>query len=128
METLKLTKNKLKAEHKWLGSLQVDKIQLGLSRPAIKPFWHVRISEKECSEWWQMKNKVPIFFDGASKGNPGNAGVGGLIFYPGGRLETSFSWGVGQLTNNQAELFALLKACQLAKAAGHNNIQIFGDS
>ena len=43
-------------------------------------------------------------------------------------LETSFSWGVGQLTNNQAELYALLKACQLAKAVGHNNIQIFGDS
>ena len=75
-----------------------------------------------------MKNKVSIFFDGASKGNPGKAGEGGLIFYPGGNLETSFSWGVGQTTNNQAELYALLKACQLAKAAGHNNIQIFRDS
>ena len=74
------------------------------------------------------EKKVAIFFDGASKGNPGKARAGGLIFYPGGRLETSFSWGVGQLTNNQAKLFALLKACQLAKAAGHNNIQIFGDS
>ena len=73
------------------------------------------------------ENKVSIFFDKASKGNPGKVRAGGLIFYPGGRLETSFSWGVGQLTNNQAELFALLKACQLAKAAGHNNIQIFGD-
>ena len=43
-------------------------------------------------------------------------------------LATSFRWGVGQLSNNQAELYALLKACQLEKAAGHNNIQIFGDS
>ena len=42
-------------------------------------------------------------------------------------METSFSWGVGHLTNNQAELFALLKAFQLAKEAGHNNLQIFGD-
>ena len=75
-----------------------------------------------------MKNKVPIFFDGASKGNPRKAGAGRLIFYPGGMLETSFSWGVGHLTNNQAELYTLLKSCQLAKAAGHNNIQIFGDS
>ena len=48
--------------------------------------------------------------------------------YPGGKLETSFSWGVGQTTNNQAELYALLKSCQLAKATGHSNIQIFGDS
>ena len=37
------------------------------------------------------------------------------------------SWGVGHLSNNQAELYALIKACQLAKAAGHNNFQIFGD-
>ena len=58
---------KLDAEHKWIGSLQVDKIQLGSSRPVIKPFWQVRISEKEFSEWWQTKNKVSIFFNGASK-------------------------------------------------------------
>ena len=75
-----------------------------------------------------MKNKVSIFFDGASKGNLGKFGTGGLIFYLGGKLETSFNWGVGHLTNNQAKLFALLKACQLAKATGHNNLQIFGDS
>ena len=51
-----------------------------------------------------------------------------MIFYIGRNIETSFSWGVGQLTNNQEELLSLLKACQLAKAAGHNNLQIFGDS
>ena len=51
-----------------------------------------------------------------------------MIFYLGGKLETSFSWGIGKTTNNQAKLFALLKACQLAKEAGHNNLQIFGDS
>ena len=75
-----------------------------------------------------MKNKVSILFDGALKGNPGKAGPGELNFYPGGNLETSFSQGVVLTTNNLAELYALLKACQLAKAAGHNNIQIFGDS
>ena len=74
------------------------------------------------------KGKKKIFFNRASKGNPGKAGAGGLVFYPGGRLETIFSWGVGQLTNNQAELFALLKSYQIAKAVGHKNIQIFGDS
>ena len=83
---------------------------------------------KIISRWWQSKNKASIFFDGASKGNPGKAGVGGLIFYPGIKLETSFSWGIVKTTNNQAELFALLKACQLAKEAGHNNLQIFGYS
>ena len=75
---------------------------MGLSRPVIKPFWQVKLSEKEFSYWWQFKNKSSIFFDGASKGNPGKVGVGDLIFYPGGKLEISFSWGIGQTTNNQA--------------------------
>ena len=78
----------------------MDKIQLISGRPVINPFWQVRRLEKYFSDWWQSKKKVSIFFDGASKGNPGNAGVGGLIFYPRGRLQTSFSWGLGQLSNN----------------------------
>ena len=93
---------KLEVEHNLLGSLQVYKIQLGSIMLVIKPFWQVRISKREFSEWWQMKNKVSIFFDGASKGNPGKAGAGGLIFYPSKRLETNFNWGVGHITNNQA--------------------------
>ena len=64
---------------------------MGLSRPITKPLWQVRVSEKEFSEWWQIKNKVSIFFDGVSKGNLGKAGAGGLIFYPDEKLETSFS-------------------------------------
>ena len=76
----------------------------------------------------EKKNKVSIFFDGASKGNLGNVRVGGLIFFLGGLLQTSFSWGLGQLSNNQEELYALLKACQLTTEAGHTNLQIFGDS
>ena len=51
-----------------------------------------------------------------------------MIFYPGGKLQTNFSWGLGELSNNQVELYALLKSYQLAKEAGHNNLQIFGDS
>ena len=119
---------KLEAKYKWLSSLKVEKIQVGPRRPVIKPFWQIRTPKKEFTKWWQMKNKVSIFFDGALKGNQGKAGAGGLIFYPGGNLETSFKWGVGQTTNNQAELYALLKSCQLTKATGHGNIQIFGDS
>ena len=96
--------------------------------PFIKPIWQVSRSEKEFLEWWQRKNKVTIFFDGASERNSGKAGEGGSIYYPRGWLETRFSWGLGQITNNQAEIFSLLKACQLTKETGHNNLQMFGDS
>ena len=77
-----------------MGSRQEDKPQLRSSKPIIKPIWQIRMSEKEFSEWWQLKNKVSIFFDGASKGNLGKAGAGGLIYYPGGMIETSFGCGV----------------------------------
>ena len=77
---------KLAAEHKWLGSPKEDKVQLGSSKPIIKPIWQIKISEKEFLEWWQLKNKVSISFDRASKGNPGKVGAGGLIFYLGGKL------------------------------------------
>ena len=93
---------KFKFEHKCLGSLQAVKIQLGSSVLVIKPIWQIRLPKNEFSEWWQRKNKVSIFFDGVSKGILGKDGARGLIFYPGGRLETSFSWGLGKLTNNQA--------------------------
>ena len=56
--------NKIKVEHKWLGLLQVDKIQPSSGRLVINPFWQVRRSEKEFSNWWKMKNKFSIFFDG----------------------------------------------------------------
>ena len=72
--------------------------------------------------------KVSVFFDGASKGNTGIVRVGEMLYYPGGMIETSFSWGIGKSTNNQAKILALLKSCQLAKEAGHKNLRIFGDS
>ena len=74
---------KLEAENKWSVSMKEYKVQLGSSKPFIKEIWQIRLLEKELSEWWQLKNKVSIFFDGVSKGNPGKARAGGLIYYPG---------------------------------------------
>ena len=88
----------------------------------------MRLSEMAFSEWWQSQNKVSIFFNGASKGNPRIAGVGTSLYYHGGMLETSFSLGIGQSTNNQVEILTLLKAYQLAKEAKHKYLQIFRDS
>ena len=81
---------------------QVDNTKIGFSRPVIKPFWQVRLPANEFLEWWKTKNKYSILFDRVSKGNPRKAGAGGLIFYLGGKLETSFSWGARHITNNQA--------------------------
>ena len=92
----------LTGEYQWIGSLQPTKFQKDSSKPFTKPKWKMRLLEKEFSEWWQRQNKVSVFFDGASKGNLGIAKAWSLLYYPGGMLETSFSWGIGQSTNNQA--------------------------
>ena len=54
----------------------------------------MRLPENEFSEWWQRQNKASVFFDGASKGTMGIPRAGGMLYYPGGTLETSFNWGI----------------------------------
>ena len=43
-------------------------------------------------------------------------------------IKTSFSWGLGSMTNNQDESYGLLKAGHIAKELDYKSIQIFGDS
>ena len=68
-----------------------------------------------------------IFFDGASEGNPGTSEARGLLISPERTTETFFSWGLGIMSNNQAESYSLLKACQLEKEVGFKSIQVVGD-
>ena len=51
-----------------------------------------------------------------------------MIFPPDRLIETSFSWGLGIMLNNQEETYSLLMACQIAKKMGYMSIQFFGDS
>ena len=69
-----------------------------------------------------------LFFDGASKGNPGMAGAGGVIFDPGGSKKEDFSWGLGRSTNNHAEWLALLKGLEIALTLGIRDLVVFRDS
>ena len=55
----------------------------------------MRLPKTKFLEWWKRKNKVSVFFNGASKGNSGIVEVGGMLYYPGGMSETSFSRGIG---------------------------------
>ena len=68
------------------------------------------------------------FFDGASKGNPGVSSAGGLVITPDRMFSIKFCWGLGILSNNQAEFYGLLMATQLAKKNGFLSVQIYGDS
>ena len=42
--------------------------------------WQIRMKPKDFKCWWKKLGCSSLFFDGASKGNPGMAGAGGSLF------------------------------------------------
>ncbi len=54
-----------------------------------------------------------VFIDGASRGNPGLAGIG-IVLYSGNKRILSYREFIGLKTNNQAEYHSLKRALQLA--------------
>jgi ribonuclease HI len=71
---------------------------------------------------------LAIYIDGASRGNPGPAGVGVVIFGPEGETLTEEHLYIGEATNNVAEYRALLLALQKAREMGATKVQVFTDS
>jgi len=65
------------------------------------------MKEEDFEEWKRQRRKHILFFDGASKGNPGVAGGGGVLVNLNGQLELSYAWGLGVETNNIAEALML---------------------
>lgn len=68
------------------------------------------------------------FFDGASKGNPGLAGIGAYIIDNNGEIIWEFSGTVGKKTNNEAEYLALIALLQEVDKRDIQRITIYGDS
>lgn len=70
-----------------------------------------------------------LYCDGAARGNPGPAAIGGVLFAP-GRVEpvVAISAAIGRATNNQAEYRALLAGLQAALEAGVTRLLVRLDS
>jgi ribonuclease HI len=69
-----------------------------------------------------------IYIDGASRGNPGQAGAGVLISDDEGRKLDRISRFLGHKTNNEAEYGALLLGLGEAKRLGAASVRVFTDS
>ena len=68
-----------------------------------------------------------VFTDGASRGNPGEAGVGIAIFDDDLIIE-QISIYLGKKTNNEAEYTAIVKALQKLDEMGIKRASFFSDS
>ncbi|MCX7918443.1 MAG: ribonuclease HI family protein [bacterium] len=69
-----------------------------------------------------------LYIDGASRGNPGDAGIGILLTDTQGNELGRMAKYIGKTTNNVAEYTALIEGLQLAQTLGIEELQIISDS
>lgn len=72
--------------------------------------------------------KCKTFTDGGSRGNPGPAALGGVIFAKDGQVLAEVSEYIGHSTNNQAEYQALVTTLQKALELGATEVDCYLDS
>ena len=78
-----------------------------------------------------MTQSITIFTDGGARGNPGPAGIGGVIIRGtdgGGETLEEFSSFIGRATNNQAEYQALLAGLDRARKHTDGDVECVLDS
>jgi ribonuclease HI len=68
-----------------------------------------------------------VYFDGAARGNPGDAAIGWVVATSDGIVAEGGET-IGTATNNQAEYAALVRALDAAAAQGLDTVDIRGDS
>ena len=74
-----------------------------------------------------MTRQLEVYIDGASKGNPGPAGVG-VVICEGAEVVKNISRYIGRATNNIAEYNALIYALEEALILKSENLKIYTDS
>lgn len=72
--------------------------------------------------------RLTIYIDGASRGNPGPAGIGVFMSDIQGKRVKRISRALGRATNNVAEYQALLAALDEAWKLGARQLEVFSDS
>ncbi len=72
--------------------------------------------------------QATIYSDGASKGNPGDAGIGVVISDDKGKVLREVAEYIGKTTNNVAEYSALIRGLREAADLGATRIEIRTDS
>ena len=72
--------------------------------------------------------KLIIFTDGGSRGNPGPAGLGAIIYDENHKVLAEISEFLGVTTNNQAEYRAILAAIKKAVSLGAKEVEFYLDS
>ena len=73
-------------------------------------------------------NAVHVYTDGASRGNPGPAGIGVVVCDKDDRILRRHREFLGEATNNEAEYRAILRGLKLAAAFTEGEVKLTCDS
>ena len=76
----------------------------------------------------EMKLKLKVYSDGASRGNPGPSAIAFMILTEDGKILKRHSRYVGIRTNNQAEYEALISALEFASKLTSQEVVCYLDS
>ena len=71
-------------EIKWMQSFNASYISID-PNPKRLEIWEIRLDKSQFGNWLKERKTFKLFFDGASKRNPGVVGGGGIIICPEGR-------------------------------------------
>lgn len=69
-----------------------------------------------------------IHTDGGSRGNPGPSALGVVVTTPDGEVVEAYGEYLGEMTNNQAEYYALLSGIRKVIALGAERLKVYMDS
>lgn len=72
--------------------------------------------------------KLVMYVDGGSRGNPGDAGIGVAVFDEKKVLIAEISRYIGNQTNNVAEYYALVRGLEEIRILGAKKVDIYMDS
>ena len=113
-------------EKNWLQSLNI----YAVNNLAIKHLenWEVRLDKSQLENLLKGRKIFKLFFNGASKGNPGRAGVGGVVTDLDGKVEIEYYGNIGQDPNNMDEAYGLWQGLKQLKKKGVEEVMVFGDS
>ena len=95
-----------------------------MSQPSILEFFKPTIEDDK--KTLEVK-EYSLYFDGASRSNPGPASFGG-VFYLNKKEIFTYKKYIGTATNNQAEYRGLLTGLNHARRLKIKNLTVYGDS
>ena len=76
----------------------------------------------------KLTEKVKVFTDGASRGNPGPSAIGMVFYNENNKQLLEFKEYLGTQTNNYAEYMAVIRALEISQKQNVRSLDFYCDS